>query len=49
MSKEDLIKAAVEAVIKGDEEAAVGVANKVIAEGINPIEIISEGLSLIHI
>ena len=45
MSKEDLIKAAVEAVIKGDEEAAVGVANKVIAEGINPIEIISEGFA----
>ena len=45
MSKEDLIKAAVEAVIKGDEEASVGVANKVIAEGINPIEIISEGFA----
>ena len=45
MSKEDLIKAAIEAVIKGDEEAAVGVANKVIAEGINPIEIISEGFA----
>jgi corrinoid protein of di/trimethylamine methyltransferase len=45
MSKEDLIKAAVEAVIKGDEEAAVGVANKIIAEGINPIEIISEGFA----
>jgi trimethylamine corrinoid protein len=45
MSKEDLIKAAIEAVIKGDEEAAVGVANKVIAEGLNPIEIISDGFA----
>src|SRR5210317_420574 len=45
MSREDLIKAAIEAVIKGDEEAAVGVANKVIAEGLNPIEIISEGFA----
>ena len=45
MSREDLIKAAIEAVIKGDEEAAVGVANKVISEGLNPIEIISEGFA----
>ena len=45
MSKEDLIKAAVEAVLKGDEEAAVDVANKVIAEGLNPIEIIDQGFA----
>ncbi len=45
MSKEDLIKAAIEAVIKGDEEAAVDVANKVIAEGLDPIEIISDGFA----
>ena len=45
MSKEDLIKAAVEAVVKGDEEAAVGVANKVVAEGLDPIEIISDGFA----
>ena len=45
MSKEDLIKAAIEAVIKGDEEAAVDVANKVISEGLNPIGIISEGFA----
>ena len=45
MSREDLIKAAVEAVIKGDEEAAVGVANKVVAEGLDPIEIISDGFA----
>ena len=45
MSMEDLIKAAVEAVLKGDEEAAVDVANKVIAEGLNPIEIIDKGFA----
>ena len=45
MSKEDLIKAAVDAVIKGDEVAAVDVANKVIAEGLNPIEIIDQGFA----
>ena len=45
MSKEDLIKAAIEAVIKGDENAAVDIANKVIAEGIDPLEIISEGFA----
>ncbi len=45
MSKEDLLKQAKQAVIEGDEEAAAAVAEKVIAEGINPVEIINEGLS----
>jgi trimethylamine corrinoid protein len=45
MSKEDLIKAAIEAVIKGDENAAVDVANKVIAEGLDPLDIISDGFA----
>lgn len=45
MSKEDLINAAIQAVVKGDEEAAVDVANKVIAEGLNPIDIIGEGFA----
>ena len=45
MSKEDLLKQARQAVIEGDEEAAVAMAKKVIAEGINPVEIINEGLS----
>ena len=45
MSKEDLLKQAKQAVIEGDEEAAEAMANKVIAEGINPVEIINEGLS----
>jgi trimethylamine corrinoid protein len=45
MSKEDLLKQARQAVIDGDEEAAEAIARKVIAEGINPVEIINEGLS----
>jgi len=45
MSKEDLLKEARQAVIEGDEEAAEAVAKKVIAEGVNPVEIINEGLS----
>ena len=45
MSKEDLLKEARRAVVEGDEEAAEVMANKVIAEGINPVEIINEGLS----
>jgi trimethylamine corrinoid protein len=45
MSKEDLLKEARQAVLEGDEEAAEAMAHKVIAEGINPVEIINEGLS----
>ena len=45
MSKEDLLKQAKQAILEGDEEAAEAMAHKVIAEGINPVEIINEGLS----
>jgi trimethylamine corrinoid protein len=45
MSKEDLLKEARQAILEGDEEAAEAMAHKVIAEGINPVEIINEGLS----
>jgi hypothetical protein len=45
MSKDDLIKAAIQAVVAGDDEAAVDVANKVIAEGLDPIEIIGDGFA----
>ena len=45
MSKEKLVKQAMQAVIDGDEEAAEEVAQKVIEEGINPVEIINEGLT----
>jgi trimethylamine corrinoid protein len=45
MSREDLIKAALKAVVDGDEEAAVDIAKKVIAEGLDPVDFISEGLA----
>jgi trimethylamine corrinoid protein len=45
MSREDLIKAALKAVVDGDEEAAVDIANKVIAEGLDPLDFISEGFA----
>jgi trimethylamine corrinoid protein len=45
MSNEDLINEAARSVVAGDEEAAVKVANAVIAGGINPVEIISEGFA----
>jgi len=43
MSKEDLIMKAIKSVVDGDENTAMEVANSVIAEGINPLEIINEG------
>jgi trimethylamine corrinoid protein len=45
MSKEELLSKAKQAVMDGDEDAAAEMANQVIAEGINPIEIINEGLT----
>ncbi len=43
MNQKNLIKEAIRSVIAGDKDAAITVANTVIAEGINPIGIISEG------
>ncbi len=45
MSKEALIEKAKQVVIEGDEDGAVELANKVIEEGVNPVEIINEGLT----
>ena len=45
MSKENLINDSIRSVIEGDEDAAIMVANAIIAEGINPVEIISEGFA----
>ncbi|MHB9093721.1 MAG: B12-binding domain-containing protein, partial [Eubacteriales bacterium] len=45
MSKEDILRKASEAVINGDEETAVAVAHQAIAEGLDPVEVISQGLS----
>ena len=45
MSRENLINEAIQSVLTGDEDAATKVANTVIAEGINPVGIISEGFA----
>jgi corrinoid protein of di/trimethylamine methyltransferase len=45
MSRENLIKESIQSVIKGDEDAAIKVANAVITEGLNPVDIISEGFA----
>ena len=45
MSRENIINEAIRSVIAGDEDAATKVANTVIAEGINPIDIISESFA----
>ena len=45
MSRQNIIDAAIRSVIDGDEDAATKVANTVIAEGLNPVGIISEGFA----
>jgi len=45
MSKENLINESIRSVVEGDEDAAIKVANAIIAEGINPVVIISEGFA----
>jgi corrinoid protein of di/trimethylamine methyltransferase len=45
MSREDVLKKAMNAVIDGDEDAAMAAARQAIAEGVNPVDVISEGLS----
>ena len=45
MSRENLINDSMRSVIEGDEDGAIMVANAVIAEGINPVEIISKGFA----
>jgi trimethylamine corrinoid protein len=45
MSLEDILKRASQAVMDGDEDAAVAVAKQAISEGLNPVDVISQGLS----
>ena len=45
MSRENLINESIRSVVEGDEDAAIKVASAIIAEGINPMEIISEGFA----
>jgi trimethylamine corrinoid protein len=45
MSKDELIAQARRAVVEGDEDAAVAVAEAVVAEGLDPLEIVTEGFT----
>jgi len=45
MSREDIINESIRSVVDGDEDAAIKAANAIIAEGINPVEIISQGFA----
>jgi dimethylamine corrinoid protein len=45
MGKEEFFKEAAESVIQADKEAAVAVAERAIAEGIDPMELINNGYS----
>ena len=45
MSRENIINEAIRSVIEGDEDTATKIANTVIAEGIDPVGIISEGFA----
>lgn len=46
MSKEDVLTKAMTAVIDGDEDRAVAAAQQAITEGIDPVEVISKGLTV---
>lgn len=45
MSKEELLEKAAQSIMDADEEAAVEIAKKSMAEGLNPLEVINEGFS----
>lgn len=45
MSKEELLKQAAQSVVDADREAAVAIAEKAVAEGVDPVEMINDGYS----
>jgi len=45
MSKDDILKEAIAAIVNGDESQALEVAKKAIAEGYDPTEILTDGFS----
>ncbi len=45
MSKEELLKQAAQSVVDADREAAVAIAEKAVAEGVDPVEMINNGYS----
>lgn len=45
MSRETLIQEAIDSILKYDKERAVQIANQVLAEGLDPVEILTDGFS----
>lgn len=46
MSREDVLREAVEAILNSDQEKAVAVAKKALSEGLDPVDILSAGFSM---
>ncbi|MFO0753029.1 MAG: B12-binding domain-containing protein [Thermodesulfovibrionales bacterium] len=46
MSKDELLKQAAQSVVAADKDAAVAVAEKAVAAGVDPVEMINEGYSI---
>lgn len=46
MSKDELLKQAAQSVVAADKDAAVAVAEKAVAAGVDPVEMINEGYSV---
>jgi len=45
MTKEELLKEAAQAVVEADEDRAVELANKALADGFDPVEVLTQGFS----
>ena len=46
MSKEDVLKEAVDAILNSDQEKAVAVARQALSEGLDPVDVLSSGFSV---
>lgn len=46
MSREEILQEAVDAILKSDRERAVAVARRALSEGLDPVEVLSEGFSV---
>jgi len=46
LSREDVLREAVEAILNSDQEKAVAVAKKALSEGLDPVDILSAGFSM---
>ncbi|MGB9791583.1 MAG: cobalamin B12-binding domain-containing protein [Thermacetogeniaceae bacterium] len=46
MNKEEVLSLAIDSIVKGDEKKAIEIAEKALAEGFDPVELLSEGFSV---